>query len=146
LEIDYVSLRAFEKLKILRCPWAVLTGEQDEESDDDEMSLPEGEFYTELESKSFDLAARLPRSLEALHLDQCPAYPVYWQALLKLVRESASLFPNLKQVYAHDDTTRSISELKSALKERGLKFEALPEFLTAADNPLAELLEGQGVC
>ncbi|KAF1948530.1 hypothetical protein CC80DRAFT_511277 [Byssothecium circinans] len=144
-EIDYVSLRGFQKLKILCCSWAVITGDQTDESDVD-ASLPDGEFFTHEDSGFPNLALRLPESLEVLYLDGSPELPEHWKSLVDLIRDGAASFPNLKRVYARNMGGAAIDDLTEASEERGVVLDQTPHYTLAVDRPLAKLLEGQGVC
>ncbi|PVH93613.1 hypothetical protein DM02DRAFT_619174 [Periconia macrospinosa] len=133
-EIAQASLHSFKKLKTLCCPWRVVTGEMDEQSED--------ELYTEKDLRQvFPHGANLPRSLEVLHLDGEPEERWHWDALFDLLRTSATCLPKLKQLWATNSPPDVLRELEDLTRERGIVLKPLPSSIDGANNPLAELLE-----
>ncbi|KAF2680813.1 hypothetical protein K458DRAFT_406970 [Lentithecium fluviatile CBS 122367] len=149
-EIDRVSLRGFAKLRTLRCSWSTITVEEPEWSEPDE-PLPGGKFYTNKTSaqgRLENLAHRLPRSLEALHVEVEPD-DEDCEAFVNMIRKSQSILPNLAHVHVQSKRNgksvgSSVPGLLDALKERGISYDEESGFSSVYQASLARLLYGQG--
>lgn len=140
--IDIVSLRGFQNLKKLRCPWILFI----KDSEFDDMPLPDGEFHAPgpEEDGLVNFAEMLPRSLEALHIDQGSQHGDQLQSLLTMIANRDTDLPNLRQIFLEDfPAGDGKKEIRRALKEKGIAYRKLPEI---HENPLVVLLDDQGAC
>lgn len=92
--MDSISLRSFQKLKVLNCGWELLHPQNDPGLDVEE-PLEHGYYNKDNEPPDFDVRTILPESLEELYLHSRFYEGDDWHLMADYFNSSSASTPNL---------------------------------------------------